>query len=127
MTQRDAYQLKHHLDLGKPSPGEPQSAQQSQTQVFSPAARPQVPRGDVTHCFYSNCDVIDVWTLAFPALNGGKASDWLQPTQQPKWPGADWPRLSKPAEQLVNPSRLPQTVAEVPKRLQMPVPLIGGQ
>ena len=28
--------------------------------------------------------------LAFPALNGGKASDWLQPTQQPKWPGADW-------------------------------------
>ena len=34
--------------------------QPSQTQVFSPAARPQVPRGDVTHCFYSNCDVIDV-------------------------------------------------------------------
>ena len=53
--------------------------------------------------------------LAFPALNGGKASDWLQPTQQPKWPGADWPRLSKPAEQLVNPSRSPQTVAEVPQ------------
>ena len=65
--------------------------------------------------------------LAFPALNGGKASDWLQPTQQPKWPGADWPRLSKPAEQLVNPSRSPQTVAEVPKRPQMPVPLVGGQ
>ena len=42
------------------APGKPQSAQQSQTQVFSPAARPQVPRGDVTHCFYSNCDVIDV-------------------------------------------------------------------
>ena len=52
MTQRDAYQLKRHLDLGKPSPGEPQSAQQSQTQVLSPAARPQVPRGDVTHCLY---------------------------------------------------------------------------
>ena len=127
MTQRDAYQLKHHLDLGKPSPGKPQSAQQSQTQVFSPAARPQVPRGDVTHCFYSNRDVINVLTLAFPTLNGGKASDWLQPTQQPKWPGADWPRLSKPAEQLVNPSRSPQTVAEVPKRPQMPVPLVGGQ
>ena len=107
MTQRDAYQLKHCLDLGKPSPGKPQSAQQSQTQVFSPAARPQVPRGDITH--------------------GGKASDWLQPTQQPKWSGADWPRLSKPAEQLVNPSRLPQTVAEVPKRPQMPVLLVGGQ
>ena len=60
MTQRDAYQLKRRLDLGKPSPGKPQSAQQSQTQVFGPAARPQVPRGDVTHCFYSNCDVIDV-------------------------------------------------------------------
>ena len=60
MTQRDAYRLKRHLDLGKPSPGKPQSAQQSQTQVFSPAARPQVPRGDITHCFYSNCDVIDV-------------------------------------------------------------------
>ena len=43
MTQRDAYRLKRHLDLGKPSPGKPQSAQQSQTQVFSPAARPQVP------------------------------------------------------------------------------------
>ena len=127
MTQRDAYQLKRHLDLGKPSPGKPQSAQQSQTQVFSTAARPQVPRGDVTHCFYSNRDVINVWTLAFPALNGGKASDWLQPAQQPKWPGADWPRLSKPAEQLVNPSRSPQTVAEVPKRPQMPVLLVGGQ
>ena len=50
MTQRDAYRLKRRLDLGKPSPGKPQSAQQSQTQVFSPAARPQVPRGDVTHC-----------------------------------------------------------------------------
>ena len=60
MTQRDAYRLKHRLDLGKPSPGKQQSAQQSQTQVFSPATRPQVPRGDVTHCFYSNCDVIDV-------------------------------------------------------------------
>ena len=84
MTQRDAYRLKRHLDLGKPSPGKPQSAQQSQTQVFSPAARPQVPRGDVTPCFYSHCDVIDVWTLAFPALKGGKASDWLQPTRQPK-------------------------------------------
>ena len=60
MTQRDAYRLKRCLDLGKPSPGKPRSAQQSQTQVFSPAARPQVPRGDVTHCFYSNCDVIDV-------------------------------------------------------------------
>ena len=84
MTQRDAYRLKCRLDLGKPSPGKPQSAQQSQTQVFSPAARPQVPRGDVTHCFYSHCDVIDVWTLAFPALKGGKASDWLQPTRQPK-------------------------------------------
>ena len=60
MTQRDAYRLKRRLDLGKPSPGKPQSAQQSQTQVFSPAARPQVPRGDVTHCFYSNCDVIDI-------------------------------------------------------------------
>ena len=60
MTQRDAYQLKRRLDLGKPSPGKPQSAQQSQTQVFSPAARPQVPRGDVTHCFYSNCDIIDI-------------------------------------------------------------------
>ena len=60
MTQRDAYQLKRRLDLGKPSPGKPQSAQQSQTQVFSTAARPQVPRGDVTHCFYSNCDVINV-------------------------------------------------------------------
>ena len=127
MTQRDAYQLKRHLDLGKPSPGKPQSAQQSQTQVFSTAARPQVPRGDVTHCFYSNRDVINVWTLAFPALNGGKASDWLQPAQQPKWPGADWPRLSKPAEQRVNPSRSPQTVAEVPKRPQMPVLLVGGQ
>ena len=34
---------------------------------------------------------------------------------KPKWPGADWPRLSKPAEQLVNPSQSPQTVAEVPK------------
>ena len=44
MTQRDAYRLKRRLDLGKPSPGKPQSAQQSQTQVFSPAARPQVPR-----------------------------------------------------------------------------------
>ena len=43
MTQRDAYRLKRRLDLGKPSPGKPQSAQQSQTQVFSPAARPQVP------------------------------------------------------------------------------------
>ena len=29
MTQRDAYQLKRHLDLGKPSPGKPRSAQQS--------------------------------------------------------------------------------------------------
>ena len=57
---KDAYQLKRHLDLGKPSPGKPQSAQQSQTQVFSTAARPQVPRGDVTHCFYSNRDVINV-------------------------------------------------------------------
>ena len=65
--------------------------------------------------------------LAFPALNGGKASDWLQLAQRPKWPGADWPRLSKPAEQLVNPSRSPQTVAEVPKRPQMPVLLVGGQ
>ena len=99
MTQRDAYRLKHRLDLEKPSPGKPQSAQQSQTQVFSPAARPQVPRGDVTHCFYSHCDVIDVWMLAFPAL-----------------PGTDWPRLPKPAEQLVNPSRPPQMVAEVPRR-----------
>ena len=53
MTQRDAYCLKRRLDLEKPSPGQPQSAQQSQTQVFSPAAEPQVPRGDVTHCFYS--------------------------------------------------------------------------
>ena len=43
MTQRDAYRLKRHLDLGEPSPGKPQSAQQSQTQMFSPAARPQVP------------------------------------------------------------------------------------
>ena len=60
MTQRDAYRLKRRLDLGKPSPGKPQSAQQSQTPVFGPAARPQVPRGDVAHCFYSNCDVIDV-------------------------------------------------------------------
>ena len=84
MTQRDAYRLKHRLDLGKPSPGKPQSAQQSQTQVFSPAARPQVPRGDVTPCFYSHSDIIDVWTLAFPALKGGKASDWLQLTRQPK-------------------------------------------
>ena len=84
MTQRDAYHLKRRLDLGKPSPGKPQSAQQSQTQVFSPAARPQVPRGDVMHCFYSHCDVIDVWTLALPALKGGNASDWLQPTRQPK-------------------------------------------
>ena len=84
MTQRDAYRLKRRLDLGKPSPGKPQSAQQSQTQVFSPAARPQVPRGDVTHCFNSHCDVIDVWMLAFPALKGGKASDWLQLTRQPK-------------------------------------------
>ena len=48
------------LRPGKPSPGKPQSAQQSQTQVFSTAARPQVPRGDVTHCFYSNRDVINV-------------------------------------------------------------------
>ena len=62
MTQRDAYCLKRHLDLEKPSPGQPQSAQQSQTQVFSPAAEPQVPRGDVTHCFYSHCDIIDFWT-----------------------------------------------------------------
>ena len=60
--QRDAYSLKRHLDLEKPSPGQPRSAQQSQTQVFSPAAEPQVPRGDITHCFYSHCDVIDVWT-----------------------------------------------------------------
>ena len=30
MTQRDAYRLKRRLDLGKPSPGKPQSAQQSQ-------------------------------------------------------------------------------------------------
>ena len=52
--------VEARLDLGKPSPGKPQSAQQSQTQVFSPAARPQVPRGDVTQCFYSNCDVIDI-------------------------------------------------------------------
>ena len=29
MTQRDAYQLKRRLDLGKPSPGKPQSARQS--------------------------------------------------------------------------------------------------
>ena len=49
MTQRDAYSLKRRLDLEKPSPGQPQSAQQSQTQVFSPAAEPQVPRGDITH------------------------------------------------------------------------------
>ena len=62
MTQRDAYSLKHRLDLEKPSPGQPRSAQQSQTQVFSPSAEPQVPRGDVTHCFYSHCDVIDIWT-----------------------------------------------------------------
>ena len=62
MTQRDAYSLKRRLDLEKPSPGQPRSAQQSQTQVFSPAAEPQVPRGDVTPCFYSHCDVIDVWT-----------------------------------------------------------------
>ena len=62
MTQRDAYSLKRCLDLEKLSPGQPRSAQQSQTQVFSPAAEPQVPRGDVTHCFYSHCDVIDVWT-----------------------------------------------------------------
>ena len=48
------------LRPGEAIPCKPQSAQQSQTQVFSPAARPQVPRGDVTHCFYSNCDVIDV-------------------------------------------------------------------
>ena len=41
MTQRDAYCLKRRLDLGKPSPGKPQSAQQSQTQVFSPAAKLQ--------------------------------------------------------------------------------------
>ena len=84
MTQGDAYYLKRRLDLGKPSPGKPQSAQQSQTQVFSPAAEPQVPGGGVMHCFYSHCDVIDFWTLALPALKGGKASDWLQLTQQPK-------------------------------------------
>ena len=84
MTQRDAYCLKRHLDLEKPSPGKPQSAQQSQTQVFSPAAEPQVPRDDVTHCFYSHSEVIDFWTLALPTLKGVKASDWLQPTQQPK-------------------------------------------
>ena len=48
------------LRPGEAVPGKPQSAQQSQTQVFGPAARPQVPRGDVTHCFYSNCDVINV-------------------------------------------------------------------
>ena len=66
------------------SPGQPQSAQQSQTQVFSPAAEPQVPRGDIMHCFYSHCDVINFWTLAPPALKGGKASDWLQPTRKPK-------------------------------------------
>ena len=72
------------LRPGEAVPGKPQSAQQSQTQVFSPAARPQVPRGDVTHCFYSHCDVIDVWTFAFSALKSGKASDWLQPTRQPK-------------------------------------------
>ena len=71
MTQRDAYHLKRRLDLGKPSPGKPQSAQQSQTQVFSPA-------------FIANCDVIDFWTLALPALKGEKASDWLQPTRQLK-------------------------------------------
>ena len=62
MTQRDAYCLKRRLDLEKLSPGQPQSAQQSQTQVFSPAAEPQVPQGDVTHCFYSHCDVTDFWT-----------------------------------------------------------------
>ena len=84
MTQRDAYHLKRRLDLEKPSPGKPQSAQQSQTQVFSPAVRPQVPRGDVTHCFYSHCDVIDFCMLALPTLKGGKASDWLQATRQPK-------------------------------------------
>ena len=84
MTQRDAYCLKHRLDLEKPSPGKPQSAQQSQTQVFSPAAKPQVPRGDVTHGFYSHCDVIDFWMLALPALKGVKASDWLQLTRRPK-------------------------------------------
>ena len=57
IRQSDAYRLKRRLDLGKPSPGEPQSAQQAQTQVLSPTARPQVPRGEVTHCFYSNRDV----------------------------------------------------------------------
>ena len=45
MTQRDAYRLKHRLDLGKPSPGKPQSAQQSQTQVFSPAGHSVVYQG----------------------------------------------------------------------------------
>ena len=84
MTQRDAYRLKRHLDLGKPSPGKPQSAQQSQTQVFSPAAKPQVPEVTSRIAFIANCDVIDSWTLARPALKGGKASDWLQPTRQPK-------------------------------------------
>ena len=52
--------IEASLRPGEAVPGEPQSAQQSQTQVFSTAARPQVPRGDVTHCFYSNRDVIDV-------------------------------------------------------------------
>ena len=55
-------QFEVRLDLEKPSPGQPQSAQQSQTQVFSPAAEPQVPQGDVTYCFYSHGDVINVWT-----------------------------------------------------------------
>ena len=84
MTQRDAYRLKCRLDLGKPSPGKPQSAQQSQTQVFSPAAKPPVPEVMTRIAFIANCDIIDFWTLALPALKGGKASDWLQPTQQPK-------------------------------------------
>ena len=84
MTQRDAYCLKRCLDLEKPSPGQPQSAQQSQTQVFSPAAKPQVPEVTSRIAFIANCDVIDFEMLAFPALKGGKASDWLQLTQQPK-------------------------------------------
>ena len=80
MTQRDAYQLKRRLDLGKPSPGKPQSAQQSQTQVFSTAARPQVPRGDVTHCFYSNRDVINVWDLQAEGYRRGEGTDLVPPT-----------------------------------------------
>ena len=84
MTQRDAYCLKRRLDLEKPSPGQPQSAQQSQTQVFSPAAEPQVPEVTSRIAFIANCDVIDFEMLALPALKGGKASDWLQLTRQLK-------------------------------------------